>query len=60
MMDDAQRKGLINPHLDTTAYCAWFQGALLGQLLTEPVLPDVERWLSVATPAALAPLRLPQ
>ena len=60
MMDVAQQKGLINPHLDTTAYCAWFQGALLGQLLTEPVLPDVERWLSVATPAALAPLRLPQ
>lgn len=60
MMDSAKRKGLINPHLDTIAYCSWFQGALLGQLLIEPVLPDVERWLSVAVPAALAPLRLPQ
>ncbi|MEY4174029.1 MAG: hypothetical protein RI900_1194 [Actinomycetota bacterium] len=60
MMDAAQQKGIINPHLDTVAYCAWFQGALLGQLLMESVQPDVERWLSVAIPAALAPLRLPQ
>lgn len=49
----------INPELDSFAYCAWFQGVLPGQLLIEPTQPDVERWLTIATPAALAPLRLP-
>ncbi|MEN9821890.1 MAG: hypothetical protein RLZ04_316 [Actinomycetota bacterium] len=54
----AKLKGIINHELDSFAYCAWFQGALLGQLLTDAVQSDVERWLAIAVPAALAPLRL--
>ena len=55
----AKTKAIINPDLDSFAYCAWFQGMLLGRLLIEATLDDTERWLSVAMPAALAPLRMP-
>lgn len=58
LFEDAKARRIINPELDSFAYCAWFQSMLLGQLLTEPTQPDVERWLEIATPAALAPLRL--
>ncbi len=58
LFEDAKTRQLINPELDSFAYCAWFQGMLLGQLLTESTQADVDRWLSIAIPAALAPLRL--
>jgi AcrR family transcriptional regulator len=58
VFEDAKSRHIINAELDSFAYCAWFQSMLLGQLLTEPTQPDVERWLDIATPAALAPLRL--
>jgi len=57
LFEDAKSRHLINPELDTFAYAMWFQGMLLGQLLTESMQPDVERWLAVAIPAALAPLQ---
>jgi AcrR family transcriptional regulator len=57
LFEDAKSRHLINPDLDSFAYCAWFQGMLLGQLLTESTQGDLERWLDVAVPAALAPLR---
>ena len=59
LFEFAKTKGIINHDLDSFAYCAWFQGMLLGQLLTEATLVDTTRWLSVAVPAALAPLRMP-
>lgn len=58
LFEDAKSRHLINAELDSLAYCVWFQGMLLGQLLTESTQADVERWLDIATPAALAPLRL--
>lgn len=57
LFDDAKTRHLINPELDSFAYCAWFQGMVLGQLLIESTLADIERWLDIAIPAALAPLR---
>jgi AcrR family transcriptional regulator len=56
----AKTKGLINPSLDTVAYCAWFHGMSIGHLVTRSSSVDTDRWLSVALPAALAPLRLPE
>jgi AcrR family transcriptional regulator len=58
LFEDAKSRHLINADLDSFAYCAWFQGMLLGQLATEATQADVERWLGIAGPAALAPLRL--
>ena len=58
MFDQAKDRRIINPELDSFAYCSWFQGMLLGQLLTESTQADVERWLDIAVPAALAPLRI--
>ena len=57
MFDHAQARGLINPHLDTRAYAAWFHGMTLGRTITEGGSVDSEAWLAVAIPAALAPLR---
>lgn len=59
MYDDAQARGIINPDLDTRAYAIWFHGMTLGRTATEGGSVDGEAWLSVAIPAALAPLRLP-
>lgn len=59
LFDWAKGRGLINPELDVTAYCAWFHGMAIGHLVTRSSSVDTERWLSVALPAALAPLRLP-
>ena len=56
---DGQRRGLVNPGIDPVAYCAWFHGMTVGRTITERTLPDVDAWLAVAVPAALAPLRLP-
>ena len=58
LFDWAKARGLINPELDTVAYCAWFHGMAIGHLVTRSSVVDTERWLSVALPAALAPLRL--
>lgn len=59
MYDDAKARGLINPDLDSMAYVIWFHGAVLGRTATENGSVSTEAWLSVAIPAALAPLRLP-
>ncbi len=59
MFRDAQERGLINPELDTRAYAAWFHGMTLGRTITESGSVETEAWLSVAIPAALAPLRPP-
>ena len=60
IFDDAKRRGLINPDLDSVAYVAWFHGMTLGRTLTELSFEDAERWIAVAVPAAIAPLRIPQ
>ena len=59
MFASAQERGLINPDLDTRAYAAWFHGMTVGRTITESGSVDTEAWLSVAIPAALAPLRPP-
>lgn len=59
MFDDAQERGLIDRALDTRAYAAWFHGMTLGRTVTESGSVDTQAWLSVAIPAALAPLRPP-
>lgn len=59
MYDDAKARGLVNPDLDSLAYAIWFHGAVLGRTATENGSVSTEAWLSVAIPAALAPLRLP-
>lgn len=58
VFDDAQERGLINPDLDTQAYCAWFHGMTLGSTVVEGGPVDAAGWLAVAIPAALAPLRV--
>jgi hypothetical protein len=58
--EDAKARGIINPDLDTRAYAIWFHGTMLGRTTTETGSVDDEAWLSVAIPAALAPLRLPE
>lgn len=57
VFDDAQARGLINRDLDTQAYCAWYHGMTLGSTAVEGSGVDAARWLSIAIPAALAPLR---
>jgi AcrR family transcriptional regulator len=56
VFDDAQARGLIDADLDTRAYSSWFHGMTLGRTLVEDGADDVEAWLRVAVPAALAPL----
>jgi AcrR family transcriptional regulator len=56
---DGQRRGLVNPNIDPIAYCAWFHGMALGRTATERNYTDIDAWLAVAVPAALAPLRIP-
>ena len=57
MFESARQRGLINADLDARAYGAWYSGMLLGRVFTEDGTLDAEAWLSVALPAALAPLR---
>lgn len=59
LVADGQRRGLVNPAIDPVAYCAWFHGMTLGRTVTERTFTNVDAWLAVAIPAALAPLRLP-
>lgn len=59
LVADGQRRGLVNPAIDPVAYCAWFHGMTLGRTVTERTFTEVDAWLAVAIPAALAPLRLP-
>lgn len=53
----AKQREFINAELDIAAYCAWFHGMAVGQLVVAASSVDIERWLTVAIPAALAPLR---
>jgi len=57
---DARQRGLVNPELDVDAYSAWLHSMTLGRTTTEESFPDTQRWLAVAIPAALAPLRTPR
>lgn len=59
MIVDAQRRGLANPDVDARAYAAWHHAMCMGLALVEASFDEPERWLTVAVPAALAPLRLP-
>lgn len=59
MVADGQQRGLVNPGIDPVAYCAWFHGMCLGRTATERTYADTAAWLTVAVPAALAPLRVP-
>lgn len=49
-------RGLCNPDLDIEAFVILLMTLSMGQMATESMM-DVERWLEVATPAFLAPLR---
>jgi AcrR family transcriptional regulator len=60
LLVSGQQRGLVNPDIDPIAYCAWFHGMCLGRTVTERTFTDVDSWLAVAVPAALAPLRLPR
>ena len=55
----AQGRGLVNPELDGRAYAAWHHAMCMGSSLVELSFDEPERWLAVAIPASLAPLRLP-
>ena len=57
MIGEAQSRGLANPDVDPVAYASWFHGMALGRTLVESTCRDPQRWLDVAIPAALAPLR---
>ena len=59
LFEHRKERGLINPDLDAMAYALWLHGTVLGRTATELGSVDAEAWLSVAIPAALAPLRLP-
>ena len=53
----AQSRGLINASIDAYDYAAWFHGLTLSRTFTEATMPDADRWLAVAIPAAHALLR---
>ncbi len=55
----AQTRGLVPADLDTRAYSAWYVGLTMSRTFTEDGTLDAESWLSIAIPAAQAPLRLP-
>jgi AcrR family transcriptional regulator len=54
----AGERGLCNPEIDALAYAVFFTSLSLGQLVSGSRV-EAERWLAVATDAALAPLRIP-
>lgn len=54
----AVERGLCNRHLNVPAYVNFYMSLSMGQLATSTMM-DVERWLEVAVPAFLAPLRIP-
>ena len=58
MVAGAQKGGLVNPELDARAYAAWHHAMCMGSSLLEGSFDEPERWLAVAIPASLAPLRL--
>ena len=58
MVAGAQKGGLVNPELDARAYAAWHHAMCMGSSLVELSFDEPERWLAVAIPASLAPLRL--
>ncbi len=53
----AQSRGLINTSIDAYDYAAWFHGLTLSRTFTEATMPEPDRWLAVAIPAAHALLR---
>lgn len=54
----AQKRGIANPDVDPFAYAAFFHGLILSLALIERNLTEVEDWLAIALPAALAPIRM--
>jgi len=53
----AQNRGLINASIDAYDFAAWFHGLTLSRTFTEATMPEADRWLAVAIPAAHALLR---
>ena len=58
IISEAQQRGIINRSVNPTSYASWLHGMTLGRTLTESSCSDPLNWLTVAVPAALAPLRL--
>lgn len=54
----AQERGIANPDVDPYAYAAFFHGLTLSFALISRNLTEVEDWLTIAIPAAVAPLRM--
>lgn len=54
----AQKRGIANPDVDPFAYATFFHGLILSLALIERNLTEVEDWLAIALPAALAPIRM--
>ena len=54
-----QERGIINPELNPYDYAAFFHGLALGRTFSEFNMDEPERWLAIAIPAAIAPLRIP-
>jgi AcrR family transcriptional regulator len=53
----AQERGLINQNISAYDYAAWFHGLTLSRTFTEASMPESDRWLAMAIPAAHALLR---
>ena len=60
VVQHAADKGFIDPDLDVGAWVAVFHTLSLGRLITEPTMPDDERWLAMATATVLSALRVPE
>ena len=58
VFSSTQERGIANPDLDPFAYAAFFHGLALSLALINRNLTEVEDWLAIAIPAALAPLRM--
>ena len=58
VLRSAQERGIANSDVDPYAYAAFFHGLTLSFALISRNLTEVEDWLAVAIPAALAPIRM--
>ncbi|CAB5021283.1 unannotated protein [freshwater metagenome] len=58
VLRSGQERGIANPDLDAFAYAAFFHGLTLSLALINRNLTEVEDWLAIAIPAALAPIRM--
>jgi len=58
LLEQARERSLIDPALDLQAYAAFLQGLALAHTITKASFADDRRWLAIAIPAALTPLRV--